>query len=414
MIQRRREREGARPAGAGPKRETMPGGVWALGFVSLFMDVSSEMIHALLPVFLVSALGASVALVGLMEGIAEATAAMTKIFSGALSDRLGRRKPLAVAGYALGALTKPLFAVAPTVGWVLAARFTDRFGKGLRGAPRDALVSELAPYRVRGAAFGLRQALDTVGAFAGPLLAVVLMTATGEAFRTVFWLAVIPAVVSVALLVLCVREPPAQPADARPHYAFGTAVASLDRRFWWLILVAALFTLARFSEAFLVLKASDVGLSAAGVPFVLVVMNAAYALSAYPAGLLSDRVDRWSVLCAGAALLIGGDLLLAFADGVAVALAGVALWGLHMGFTQGLLAALVADVTDSTRRGTAFGVFNFVTGIVLLAASVIAGVLWERFGAPATFVAGAALTAAAVTATLLLRRSGRLGGAHPG
>ncbi|MBN1240814.1 MAG: MFS transporter [Gammaproteobacteria bacterium] len=397
----------ARDGAAGALRH-MPRGVWALGFVSLFMDVSSEMIHALLPVFLVSVLGASVTLVGLIEGVGEAVASMTKIFSGALSDKLGKRKLLAVAGYGLAAVTKPLFAVAPTAGWVFAARVTDRVGKGIRGAPRDALVAEIAPPAVRGAAFGLRQALDTVGAFAGPLLAILLMTATAGAFRTVFWIAVIPAVVSVTLLIVFVRDPPRTRGGSSAAYAFRAAVASLGAPYWWLIGVASLFTLARFSEAFLVLKASDAGLAAAWVPLVLVVMNVAYSASAYPAGFMSDRFDRWAVLGVGAALLIAGDVVLALGESVGVALAGIALWGLHMGFTQGLFAALVADVSGEPTRGTAFGVFNFVTGLVLLAASVLAGWLWDHYGAQATFMAGALLTAAALIATAVLHATGRL------
>ena len=385
-----------------PRATALPRGVWALGFVSLFMDVSSEMIHALLPVFLVS-LGASVAAVGLLEGTAEAIAQVTKVFSGTLSDRLGKRKSLTVVGYGLAALTKPLFALAPSPGWVFAARGLDRVGKGLRGAPRDALVADLTPQETRGAAFGLRQALDTVGAFAGPLLAIALMAATADSFRTVFWIAVIPAGVSVAVLVLFVREPAREQthrAAERPRLA--ALVGTLGSRFWWLVLVAALFTLARFSEAFLILKAADVGLGATYVPAVLVVMNVAYALSAYPAGWLSDRVNRWGVFAAGAALLIAADLVLALGASIAVIGAGVALWGLHMGFTQGLLAALVADTASAAQRGTAFGVFNLVTGLALLVASVLAGVLWDRGGPALTFLTGAALTAAAGVVAIAL------------
>ena len=374
----------------------IPRGVWALGFVSLFMDISSEMIHALLPVFLVSVLGASVAAVGLLEGTAEAIASITKVFSGTLSDWLGKRKLLTVVGYGLAALTKPLFALAPSPGWVFAARGLDRIGKGIRGAPRDALLADLTPAAIRGAAFGLRQALDTIGAFAGPLIAIALMAATADSFRTVFWLAVIPAAVSVLVLVLFVREPPlheSRQAAQRPRLA--TLLGTLGPRLWWIVLVAALFTLARFSEAFLILKVADVGLGVAYVPAVLVVMNVAYALSAYPAGWLSDRVNRWGVFAVGAALLIAADLVLALGSSIAAAGIGVALWGLHMGFTQGLLAALVADAASAEQRGTAFGVFNFVTGLALLAASVLAGVLWDRGGPELTFLAGAALTAVA-------------------
>ena len=371
------------------------------------MDVSSEMIHALLPLFLVTALGASVTLVGLLEGVAEATASITKIFSGALSDWLGKRKTLVVIGYGLAALTKPLFAIAPSVSWVFAARFADRIGKGIRGAPRDALLADLAPPTVRGASFGLRQTLDTVGAFAGPLLAIGLMLLTNDRFRTVFWVAVVPAVVAVAVLIFFVQEPAREPPRSA-SFATRLTLAGFDRSYWWLLVVAALFTLARFSEAFLVLKASATGVGLAFVPLVLVVMNVAYALSAYPAGWLSDRVDRWAVLGCGAALLVAADLVLAWADSIAVAMLGIAIWGLHMGFTQGLFAALVADAARPEQRGTAFGLFNFVTGVALLAASVLAGVLWDRGGAAATFLAGAALTGLAAVVALLLHRAGLL------
>ena len=390
---------------------SIPRGVWALGFVSLFMDVSSEMIHALLPVFLVSVLGASVTAVGLLEGTAEALASITKVFSGTVSDWLGKRKLLTVLGYGLAAVTKPLFALAPTAGWVFAARAVDRVGKGIRGAPRDALIAELTPAEVRGAAFGLRQALDTVGAFAGPLLAIALMAATADSFRTVFWLAVLPALASVTVLVLFVREPPRDNAHRDGARLKVTALlGTLGARFWWLVLVAALFTLARFSEAFLILKVADVGLSVGYVPAVLVVMNGAYALSAYPAGWLSDRMNRWGVFAVGAALLIGADLVLAFGVSIVTAGIGIALWGLHMGFTQGLLAALVADAANAPQRGTAFGVFNLVVGLALLAASVLAGVLWDRGGPELTFVAGAALTAVAALVAFVLFRLGKIDG----
>ncbi len=382
---------------ASPRRTVaVPRGVWALGLVSLFMDVSSEMIHALLPVFLVSVLGASVAAVGLLEGTAEALAQVTKVFSGTLSDRLGNRKRLTVIGYGLAALTKPLFAIAPSVAWVFAARGLDRVGKGIRGAPRDALIADLTPASGRGAAFGLRQTLDTIGAFAGPLIAIALMAATADSFRTVFWLAAIPAAVSVVVLVVFVREPAAaetRRAAARPRIR--ELLGTLGARFWWLVLVAALFTLARFSEAFLILKAAEGGLRFAYVPAVLVVMNVAYALSAYPAGWLSDRMNRWGVLAIGAALLVVADIALAFGASLPAIGLGIVLWGLHMGFTQGLLAALVADSARAEQRGTAFGVFNLVTGLALLAASVLAGVLWDRGGPELTFLAGAALTVVA-------------------
>lgn len=373
------------------------------------MDTSSEMIHALLPVFLVSVLGASVTFVGVLEGLAEATASITKVFSGVLSDWLGKRKELVVLGYGLAALSKPLFALAPTVAWVLGARLSDRVGKGIRGAPRDALLADMTPQSARGASFGLRQTLDTVGAFAGPLIAIVAMRLSGGSFRAVFWLAAVPAVLCVVVLIVFVREP-ARP-TARHARSPLRSVGALGAAFWTVVLVAALFTLARFSEAFLILKVAEVGLRAAYVPFVLVLMNLAYAGCAYPAGWLSDRADRWLVVGAGAALLIAADIVLAASTSVGGALLGIALWGLHMGFTQGLFAALVADAARPEQRGTAFGVFNLVLGVALLAASALAGAIWDRAGATATFATGAALTAVAVVVALVLRSAGRLDGA---
>jgi MFS family permease len=387
----------------------IPRGVWALGLVSLFMDVSSEMIHALLPVFLVTVLGASVTTVGFLEGVAEATASITKVFSGTWSDRLGKRKALTVLGYGLAALTKPLFALAPTTAWVFGARFADRVGKGIRGAPRDALLADLTAPEIRGAAFGLRQALDTVGAFAGPLLAIAVMALTGNRFRMVFWFAVIPAAISVALLLVFVHEPALAPAArSNRRIAWHDVFTKLGGPYWRIVAVATLFTLARFSEAFLVLKVTDVGVGPALVPIVLVVMNVVYALAAYPAGFVSDRMGRWGVLGAGAAALVVADVVLAYAGTPAAALAGVAVWGLHMGFTQGLFAALVADVARAEHRGTAFGVFNLVTGLALLVASALAGALWDAGGSRITFLAGAALTALAVVVTVALHAAGQL------
>ena len=386
----------------------LPAGIWALGLVSLLMDVSSEMIHALLPVYLVAGLGASVLAVGVIEGIAEATAAITKVFSGALSDRIGRRKGLALAGYGLAAVTKPVFALAGSVGWVVAARFVDRVGKGIRGAPRDALVAEISPPDLRGASFGLRQSLDTVGAFAGPLLAIALMWAFAGDVVAVFWVAVIPAVLSVAVLLFAVREPD-RPADLRKvrNPLSRAEMRHLPRAYWITVALAFVFTLARFSEAFLILRADSLGLSVALVPAVLVVLNLAYALSAYPAGALSDRMDRTRVLLVGLVILVAADLVLAATAGLAGLFAGVALWGLHMGLTQGILATLVADAAPAELRGTAFGVFNLVTGVSLLIASALAGALWEGIGPQATFLAGAGLAAATAAGLLAMRRAKR-------
>ena len=369
------------------------------------MDASSELIHSLLPVFLVGTLGASAAAVGLIEGVAEATALVTKVFSGVLSDWFGRRKLLAVIGYGLAALTKPFFALATTVEAVVLARFIDRIGKGIRGAPRDALVADLVPPEIRGAAFGLRQSLDTVGAVLGPLLAIAAMALLAGDIRLVFWLAVPPAFVAVALLALGVEEPGASATARPPRTPIRRAeLGQLTGAYWAVVGLGAVLTLARFSEAFLVLRAADTGLPNALVPLVLVVMSLAYTLSAYPAGALSDCMDRTDLLAVGMAVLIAADAVLALSDGITATLLGVALWGLHMGLTQGLLAAMVADTAPERLRGTAFGLFNLVGGGALLVASVVAGALWDASGPAATFWAGAAFTAAALSGLLVMRR----------
>ncbi|HEX7952431.1 MAG TPA: MFS transporter [Burkholderiales bacterium] len=380
---------------------TLPVGIWAMGFASLFMDMSSELIHSLLPVFMTTVLGASMLTVGIIEGIAEATAAITKIFSGALSDYLGRRKFLMVLGYGLAALTKPIFPLATSIGWVFGARFVDRVGKGIRGAPRDALVADIVPARLRGAAYGLRQALDSVGAFLGPLLAVAFMLWWADDIEAVMWVAVVPAFIAVALLMVYVREPEREPAHAsvRAPLTLGDA-RQLSTRYWLIVLLGGVFTLARFSEAFLILRAQDVGMALGYVPVVMIVMNVAYAAGAYPAGRAADRISARTLLLLGLALLILADLVLAVAASPLMALAGSILWGLHMAFTQGLLSKLVADNAPQRLRGTAFGLFNLVGGIAILLASVIAGALWSAFGATATFLAGAAF--AALTAFGLL------------
>ena len=371
----------------------LPAGVWVLGFVSMLMDISSEMIHSLLPMFLVGALGVSVLAVGVIEGIAEATALVTKVFSGALSDYLGRRKGLAVLGYAMGAFTKPVFAIATGVGAVVAARFIDRVGKGIRGAPRDALLADIAPPTARGAAFGLRQSLDTVGAFAGPLLATVLMLVWANDFRAVFWVAVVPGVLAVVLLVVGIREP-RRAATARPTNPIRReALARLGPRYWRVVIVGAVFTLARFSEAFLVLRAQHVGIAASWVPLVMVAMNVVYSATAYPFGRLSDTISHSKLLALGLVVLVASDLVIASTGDWQWLLVGVVLWGVHMGMTQGLLAAMVADTAPADLRGTAFGFFNLLSGVAMLASSVIAGLLWDRLGSSFTFYAGAGFAA---------------------
>lgn len=374
----------------------LPKTVWALGLVSMFLDISSEMIHALLPLFLTTTLGASVALVGLIDGVAESTAAISKVFSGYLSDRFGRRKPLILLGYGLGALTKPLFALATSPALVLGARFADRVGKGLRGAPRDALIADVTPAEFRGRAYGLRQAMDTSGAFIGPVAAIGLMALFANDFRAVFWVAVIPALIAVALILAGVEEKhqTRRASSVKAPIALGD-LSRLDRAFWSVVIVGVMMTLARFSEAFLILKAHDEGLPLTLAPAVLVAMNVIYALGAYPAGAAADRVAARTLLLWGLAALIAADLLLAFAPGVWGAFSGIALWGVHMALTQGLFAKLIADRAPEELRGSAFGLFNFATGLALLAASVIAGLLWDQLGSDATFIAGGLLALAA-------------------
>lgn len=367
----------------------IPRSVWALGFVSMLMDISSEMIHSLLPLFMVATLGTSVFMVGLIEGAAEATALIVKIFSGALSDYLGKRKLLAVIGYSLGAFTKPVFALASSSGLVLGARVLDRVGKGIRGAPRDALVADVTPPELRGAAFGLRQSLDTVGAFLGPLLAIALMLLWANDFRAVFWVAVVPGLLAVAVLLLGVQEPATQQSGRRGNPINWANLQRMGSNYWWVVAIGAMLTLARFSEAFLLLRAQQGGMALAWVPLMLVAMNVVYALSAYPFGKLADTMRHETLLALGLVVLIGADLVLASSNGWPLVLLGVVLWGLHMGLTQGLLAAMVAKTAPGDLRGTAFGFFNLASGLIMLVASPLAGWLWDQFGARFTFGAGA-------------------------
>jgi MFS family permease len=379
------------------KRPAIPRTVWALGVVSLLMDLSSELIHALLPIFLVTTMGMSVAAFGMLEGAAEATTMIVKVFSGPLSDWLGRRKGLLLAGYGLAALTKPLFPLASGPALVVIARLVDRIGKGIRGAPRDALVADVAPAEIRGACFGLRQSLDTVGALAGPLCATVLMLLFADRIQSVLWFACAPALLCVAVLWAAVREP--AKAGARGKYrppVRSSTLKSLSARYWFVVAAGAVFALARFSEAFLVLRAQQARLELAWIPLVMVAMNIAYTVSAYPVGKLSDRFDRRMPLALGLLFLVASDVLLGMRESAAVVFGGAVLWGLHMGFSQGILAAMVADTAPDTLRGTAFGVFNLASGIAMLLSGVVAGLLWERYGASATFFAGAAFAIASI------------------
>jgi MFS family permease len=392
-------------AGSSSNRATaawrkLPPSIWALGFGSLFMDASSELIHSVLPIFMVTTLGASMVTVGVVEGIAEATAAMMKIFSGVLSDYLGKRKWLMIAGYALAAATKPVFPLARSVVWVLGARFVDRVGKGIRGAPRDALIADITPAPLRGAAYGLRQALDSVGAVIGPALALASLSWFANDIRAVMWVGVVPAFIAVALLALYVREPEKPRERAAPPPFRLAAAKNLPAAYWLVVLLGAVFTLARFSEAFLLLRAQDVGLDIGYIPLVMIVMNVFYAGAAYPAGAAADRVSQRRLLLLGLGLLIAADLMLAFAPAPTWVLAGAACWGLYMAFTQGLLSKLVADNVPPELRGTGFGIFNVASGGALLLASVIAGVLWTSLGPAATFLAGAGFAVVAAVGLL--------------
>ncbi|WP_181240740.1 MFS transporter [Enterobacter ludwigii] len=369
----------------------IPRGVWVVGGVSMLMDISSESIHSLLPLFMVTTLGTSVLVIGLIEGLAEATALFIKVFSGAISDYLGKRKGLALLGYGLGALSKPFFALASSSGMVLGARLMDRAGKGIRGAPRDALVADITPPELRGAAYGLRQSMDTTGAFLGPLLAVGLMLLLHNDFRAVFWIALIPGFLSVALLYFGLKEPKTPVEHKRTNPIKRENLTRLGKSCWWVIGLGAVFTLARFSEAFLVLRAQQSGVPLALIPLVMVVMNVIYSFSAYPFGKLSDGMSHTRLLQWGLVVLIAADVVLALSTHWTGIIVGVALWGMHMGMTQGLLAAMVAKTAPADLRGTAFGLFSLVSGVGLLMASVGAGAIWEQWGAEYTFYAGAVI-----------------------
>ncbi|MDP3598172.1 MAG: MFS transporter, partial [Nitrospirota bacterium] len=351
----------------------------------------------------VTVLGTSTLAVGLVEGLAESLALVVKVFSGTLSDYWGKRKGLALFGYTLGACTKPLFAVASGVGLVLAARLLDRIGKGVRGAPRDALVADLAPPHLRGAAFGLRQSLDTVGAFLGPLLAVALMLLWANDFRAIFWVAVLPGFMAVALLLFGIHEPEHRQTATRKNPIRWDNLTRLRPAYWWVVGIGAIFTLARFSEAFLVLRAQQGGIPIALVPLVMVAMNLIYALSAYPFGKLSDQMSHMRLLTLGLLVLIAADVVLATSNHWSMVLLGVGLWGLHMGMTQGLLATMVTATAPADLRGTAYGAFSLASGLAMLIASVLAGLLWDQFGAPITFYAGAWFCAVALIGLTLYR-----------
>lgn len=397
--------QSTKPASRRSIYRQLPKGIWVLGFGSLFMDTSSELVHSLLPVFMATVLGASMPTIGIIEGIAEATAAITKVFSGVLSDYFGKRKTLVVLGYGLSAITKPVFPLATTIGWLFGARFVDRIGKGIRGAPRDALIADIVPARQRGAAYGLRQSLDSVGAFLGPLLAVGFMIWLANDIKSVLWVAVVPGFLAVLLLAVAVREPDSSKfGSAAGSRLSGAHIRLLGPRYWFVVALGAVFTLARFSEAFLILRAQDVGLAIGYVPLIMIVMNVVYAAFAFPAGAAADRVSARTLLVFGFGILAVADIVLATAASPRAAFVGAGFWGLHLAFTQGLLSKLVADAAPAELRGTAFGIFNLVSGGAILLASVIAGSLWGVFGASATFFTGASFAAFALVGLLIYPR----------
>ena len=384
-----------------PPRPPLPRNVWVLGFVSLLMDLSSEIYHALLPAFVTIVLGLPATALGAIDGIAEAAANFAKLVSGRLSDRSSRRKPWIVAGYGIAALSKPLFPLAGSAAAVMAARFADRIGKGIRGSPRDALIADEAAPAIRGRAFGLRQSLDTLGAMLAPLAAVGLMVLLADNIRAVFWIAAVPALLSFLLAWFALKESEG-PRVAGPRPPLFAGFRSIDAPTRRIIAIGFLFTLARFSEAFLILRALDAGVSVTLSPLVLVLFNIGFGVLAFPAGSLSDRVSPKAILAGGMALLIAADLILAQDASLAVLGLGVLLWGAHMALTQGIFARMIADSAPAELRATSFGAFYFASGIATLLASFGAGIIWDRSGASATFIAGAGVAALALVMLTLL------------
>lgn len=382
------------PPRAVQTRPPIPATVWMLGIVSLLMDVSSEMINALLPLYLAGGLGASALAIGFIEGLSVAIATVTKFLSGVLSDIGGRAKPLAVLGYGLGALSRLIFPWAASLDQIVLAKAMDRVGKGIRGTPRDAIVAAVSPPEIRGASFGLRKSLDTVGGFAGPLIAIGAMALLAGDIRAVFWIAAIPAALCMIVLVFFVHEPPGNRSMTRVSIRFADAFR-LNRAVWGVIGLASIIMLARFSEAFVLLKSLEAGFTPVWVPLSLVIMHAAYGLTAFPAGRLSDRIGTSGLLVCSLGFLIAAHLTLASVATVWVYVLGTVLWGLHMGFSQGLLGAMIARVTPDHLKGSAFGTFNLVTGVVVLAGNTLAGWLWHSAGSTTPFLVGAALATVA-------------------
>lgn len=363
----------------------VPALVWVLGRVSLLTDISSEMILAVLPVYLGTVMGVSMATIGLIEGIAEATAAVMRVFAGAIGDRLGRYKAIVVFGYGLSALSKIVFPFAGSPAPIFAARIIDRVGKGLRTSPRDAMIARATHPSILGRAFGIRQSLDTLGAVFGPLLAIVILGVTHNDFQLLFWIAVAPGVLAVIVLTRAAEEPNGGATPLQRIPLTRADLARLGFAFWWIAAGAAFLTFGRGAKAFLVLRTEDVGVPLWLVPIAFVIMNTVYAATAYPVGGLSDRIDRRRLLAAGIVVLILSDVVLAMASGPWVGLLGVVLWGLHFGMTQGVLATLVVDSAPEPLRGTAFGAFSLLSGFALVASGALGGMVWDAWGPSTLF-----------------------------
>jgi MFS family permease len=377
--------------------------VWVAGWVSFFMDVSSEMVYPLVPLFLSSTLGVSKSVVGLIEGIAEATASLLKLFSGVIADRFGKNKLLMGFGYGISTASRPILALASGWGMVFLARFTDRAGKGIRTAPRDAIIAASTPPGQLGLAFGFHRALDTAGAVVGPAVALAILAVWAADFRLVFWLSVVPGVLAVALIVWFIEaDGRVRPAQA----ALAWSLRGFDDRFWEFLLVIGLFSLGNSSNAFLILKAEQVGTSPAWISGIYVGYNALYALMSVPGGLLADRVGMRRMIIVGLGLFAAVYAGIALASTPQQIAALFLCYGIYMGLTEGVQRAYLATLAPKERTATAFGLYHMVVGIAILPASLFAGVLWDTVGPAAPFLFGAGM--AALAAVIFLG----LGGAN--
>jgi MFS family permease len=366
------------------------------------MDLSSEMILSILPIFLVTGLGVSVLTLGLIEGLAEGVASVIKAFSGALSDYLKKRKILVVIGYGLSTLTKPFFALASTATWIFVARFVDRLGKGIRGAPRDSLIADSTSTKIRGTAYSLRQTLDTLGAVLGPIFAIIILYLTTNNFRLVLWFAVIPAVLCIVVLIFGVKESTLKKNISRKKsYFLFENFLKITPVIWLFFLTVFILNLGHFSEAFLLLRSQEIGLKVSFIPVVFVVMNVAYAIVAVPFGHLADRGGFFILIVCGFLILVLADIILALTNSVGWMFVGIIFWGIHLGMTQGLLLAMISKLSPLELRGTSFGLFHAISGVALLTASLIAGYLWQYYYSGLIFFVSAIITLVGITTFFL-------------